>query len=350
MPPAWAFWGTCKRGAATAVYDYAHFGERLLGFERPLIICSNSMNGDDASLKLNLKRLRARFGANRVFMMKQRWFKGNARRLVPEVDAVLAAHNVTHLYIMKGGLRDGFLSRLPGVRNCVHAAFSATQPHGCAYARVGSSVPTARGVDVPVISHVVQRQESTGDDLRAALGIPRNATVFCRHGGTPTFNIPFVKAAVAQHAGDEPSAWFLFMNTARFVKEHPHVRFLPPETDDAAKSRFIRTCDAMLHARREGETFGLAVAEFSAHNRPVITSSAHDDRGRARHHLDSLGKRGLYYDSKESLLRLLRTFDRTAARTGDWRAYTQYAPEVVMQTFRRVFLEAPCLPASGVGQ
>ena len=50
------------------------------------------------------------------------------------------------------------------------------------------------------------------------------------------------------------------------------------------------------------------------------------------------------------LLRLLRTFDRTAARTGDWRAYTQYAPEVVMQTFRRVFLEAPCLPASSVGQ
>ena len=103
MAPIFAFWGTCKRGAATAVYDYAHFGERLLGLERPIIVCSNSLNGDDASLKLNLKRLRARFGADRVFMMKQRWFKGNARRLVPEVDAVLAVHNVTHLYIMKGG-------------------------------------------------------------------------------------------------------------------------------------------------------------------------------------------------------------------------------------------------------
>ena len=45
-----------------------------------------------------------------------------------------------------------------------------------------------------------------------------------------------------------------------------------------------------------------------------------------------------------------RTFDRAAARTGDWRAYTQYAPEVVMRTFRRVFVEAPCLPASSVGQ
>ena len=59
MAPIFAFWGTCKRGAATAVYDYANYGERLLGLSRPLIICSNSLNGDDASLKLNLKRLRA---------------------------------------------------------------------------------------------------------------------------------------------------------------------------------------------------------------------------------------------------------------------------------------------------
>ena len=32
-------------------------------------------------------------------------------------------------------------------------------------------------------------------------------------------------------------------------------------------------CDAMLHARSSGETFGLAVAEFSASNRPVATES-----------------------------------------------------------------------------
>ena len=121
MPSQWAFWGTCKRGSAVAVYGYAHYGETLLGLHRPIIICSNSLNGDEKSLALNLKRMRARFGADRVFLMREKWFKGNDRRLVPEVDAVLAAHNVTDLYIMKGGARDGFLSRLPGVRNFVHA-------------------------------------------------------------------------------------------------------------------------------------------------------------------------------------------------------------------------------------
>ena len=95
MPSQWAFWGTCKRGSAVAVYGYAHYGETLLGLHRPIIICSNSLNGDEKSLALNLKRMRARFGADRVFLMREKWFKGNDRRLVPEVDAVLAAHNVT---------------------------------------------------------------------------------------------------------------------------------------------------------------------------------------------------------------------------------------------------------------
>ena len=40
---------------------------------------------------------------------------------------------------------------------------------------------------------------------------------------------------------------------------------------DAEKSRFLYACDAMIHARADGETFGMAVAEFSVHNRPVLT-------------------------------------------------------------------------------
>lgn len=56
----------------------------------------------------------------------------------------------------------------------------------------------------------------------------------------------------------------------------------------ACRCAFIRTCDAMLHARMSGETFGLAIAEFSAHNRPVLTSSVHHDHHMARSHLDTM--------------------------------------------------------------
>ena len=45
-----------------------------------------------------------------------------------------------------------------------------------------------------------------------------------------------------------------------------------------------------MHTRPQ--TFGLAVAEFSAHNRPVLTSSVHHDEHGARYHLDVLGAKG----------------------------------------------------------
>ena len=93
----------------------------------------------------------------------------------------------------------------------------------------------------------------------------------------------------------------------------------------------------MLHARGEGETFGLSVAEFSMHNRPVITSSVHHDKNRARMHLDTLGARGIYYRDKSSVLQALLGFDRTVKRARDWQAYHEYRPEAVMATFAEIF-------------
>ena len=37
------------------------------------------------------------------------------------------------------------------------------------------------------------------------------------------------------------------------------------------KVSFINTCDCMIHARTDGETFGLAIAEFSTLNKPIIS-------------------------------------------------------------------------------
>ena len=84
--------------------------------------------------------------------------------------------------------------------------------------------------------------------------------------------------------------YFVFMNTPPLAEGlERRIIHVARTSDEPAKSRFIRTCDAMLHARSSGETFGLAVGEFSAHNRPVVTSSVHTDHGTARFHLDALG-------------------------------------------------------------
>ena len=71
--------------------------------------------------------------------------------------------------------------------------------------------------------------------------------------------------------------------------------------------------------------------------------SVYHDGGAARFHIDTLGAKGLFYSDADSLVKILLNFDRTqaGAQPGarDWNAYRGFAPEKVMQVFKRVFLE-----------
>ena len=82
----------------------------------------------------------------------------------------------------------------------------------------------------------------------------------------------------------------------------------------------------------------LPLRQFSVCNRPVITSSVYHEGNTARFHLDTLGKRGVYYSDCASLVRILQTFDKRGMPRRDWNAYRDFAPARVMQTFKRVFL------------
>ena len=44
-------------------------------------------------------------------------------------------------------------------------------------------------------------------------------------------------------------------NTRKFI-EHERVIYLPTTISRNTKSRFINTCNFMIHARKDGETFG----------------------------------------------------------------------------------------------
>lgn len=162
-------------------------------------------------------------------------------------------------------------------------------------------------------------------------------------------------------ASTHPEIYFLFLTTDDFCREHlRQPRWLlsnttrdalngtcPPNIihlDDRAveKHDFIRACDAMLHARREGETFGLAIAEFAVHNKPVITSNQSFPRWgalSAHTHVDILGSRGLYWYDAASLRAQLLSFDRARAQLGDWNAYRAFEPAAVMRRFAEVFLD-----------
>ena len=182
----------------------------------------------------------------------------------------------------------------------------------------------------PFVPHMIDIPSPTGD-LREELGIPQDDIVFGRTGGADTFDIPFANHAVHDMLNSRKDVWFLFQNTNQFI-QHDRAIFLPPSVDMNYKSNFIATCDAMLHARNHGESFGLACGEFSTLGKPVITYANSPEKS----HIDILGPNGLYYTNKESLMNILSTFSRD--RTKDWNFYRDYTPEVVMEKFKQIYL------------
>ncbi len=245
----------------------------------------------------------------------------------------LRGEGVEVFYQIKPGRNDGFV--IPGVRNCIHAMFAETEFHGDVYVYVSrwlSRVMTGR--EDRFVPHLV-RVFPSRENLRAKLGIPPEARVFGRHGAADTFNLPFAQEVVRRHAREHPEDHFCFLHTANFLprgEQLPNVHFLPGTHDLEEKGAFLHTCDAMLHAREHGETFGLAVGEFAALGKPVITFAA----SRERAHLESLGSEALTYRNESELGSILKNFQRgEAGKT----AYHDYAdPKTVMEIFRRIFL------------
>jgi hypothetical protein len=102
------------------------------------------------------------------------------------------------------------------------------------------------------------------------------------------------------------------------------------------KAKFIGTCDAMLHARKRGETFGIACGEFSIANKPVLTYAYSPEIN----HLEILRDRAITYRGRRDLVEWLLQADRNELRKRDWDAYSkEFAPTPVMQRFRHVFLD-----------
>ncbi|NDB95123.1 MAG: hypothetical protein EBZ78_03020 [Verrucomicrobia bacterium] len=216
----------------------------------------------------------------------------------------------------------------------VHAIFPHTEFFGDRYRYVSpwlARVMTGRS-DL-FVPHLVRRYESR-ENLRPQLGIPPGVRVFGRHGGADTFNIPFVHEVVAKHARKNPGDHFVFLNTQKIAGTESlrNVHYLPATLDPGAKARFLATCDAMLHARWHGETFGLAVGEFAVLGKPVITYA--DCRERA--HLDLLGGGAISYRGADDLAKILRAF---AAVHSPETAYEAFAdPRLIVEYFQKFIL------------
>ena len=98
-------------------------------------------------------------------------------------------HHIDVVYDLKYGKQDD-LSKLktPPIMHCV---LTASEPHGYIYAGVSPSV--VFGTQYPYVPHIVALPDIKSDYI-SELGIPQNAIVFGRHGGSDTFNIEWSRS------------------------------------------------------------------------------------------------------------------------------------------------------------
>ena len=89
----------------------------------------------------------------------------------------------------------------------------------------------------------------------------------------------------------------------------------------------------MLWARTGGETFGLAIGEFSIKNKPVLCCHIG-----ALSHIHLLKDKAILYD-ENNLKDILLNFNKEEMAEKDWNAYKEYTPEKVMEIFKKVFIE-----------
>jgi glycosyltransferase involved in cell wall biosynthesis len=248
---------------------------------------------------------------------------------LPEIARCLG---VDIAYFITDGQRNESLL-IPQVRNVIHSVFPFYEPHGDVYAYVSEWLSiTTTGGKAPWVPHVVKPLRDGKGDLRTKLGIPTEAIVFGSYGRSNQFDIPFVHQTVKSVSESNPEIYFIFMNFNQFMPAKRNVIFLPGAYKDQDKAAVIDTCDAMLHGRLEGETFGLAIAEFSMRNKPVITYGQSPTQA----HLFILGEKAIVYKDMKDLTKILSEFRRS---TRDWNAYQKFSMPSVMDRFNRVFLE-----------
>lgn len=306
------------RGTEISLYDYAHYNETILGNESIII-------SDSAADMSAYEKFKNRF---KVYLYDN----------FDEIIKISEKEKIDIAYFQKSGQHDGKL--IPNVKNIVHSVFQFYHPHGDVYAYISKWLANKMGGQnqpyVPYMVDILRYDHS--NNYRDFLSIPKEAIVFGYYGGPDSFNIDFAKKAVIDVAKSRKDIYFLFMNSNQFGENLSNIIFLEGTTDFEKKIGFINTCDACIHARNGGESFGLTVAEFSIKNKPVITTSYCTVALNDLAHLDMLEDKAIIYNNYEDLTKILKNFLDIKNTRENWNCYNIYNPYNVMEKFKTIFL------------
>jgi len=306
--------GLSFRGSEVSLFSYAHFAEKLLGHKSIICLQMNAFNEPSV-----LKIFEERFSIVRFDD-------------VTDLETCLIDKKVDAFYSIRSGRQEfPLLEKIPMLIHCV---YDMSDAHGLVYAGVSKTIADKYNKSA-YVPHMVHLEDSI-DTYRKELGIAQNAIVFGRHGGVDTFDLPMAKEAILKILSEKENIYFLFAVRPLIFQDVSHKRLicLEPFADLLVKRKFVNTCNAMIHAQSLGESFGLACAEMSMCNKPVITW----DGGVCQEHLRILGDKCIKYKSANELYDILSNFNPIFMAKKNWKAYQDFTPVKVMAKFDKVFL------------
>jgi len=326
------------RGADVVLWAFAYFSDGVgsMGHESWVFVYD-----DDSDADPNIHEPQNREEAVRPF----EHFKDKGRLIHVSgsgepLECALREHGIEVCYMYLAGFEDEKRLLPKGFPVVTHCIFNGMVELGDCHTVISTSVPhnpaNGKTVVLPNILLIMNHDES----FRKTFNIPEDAVVFGRYGGYMTFSIPWVKEAVVEFAKSHPEVWFVFMNTMPFsdMAEIRNILYVKGTSDLSLKRAFINTCDAMLHARIDGETFGCAIGEFAVCGKPIITSPCiHRSFGYAADgHLDILGGRACVYSDRQALTAWLSAFAEKQVHV-DMKdnGYIEFVPDKVMPIFDR---------------
>jgi glycosyltransferase involved in cell wall biosynthesis len=305
-----------ERGTEVAIYDYADCNETILG-NKSIIYCFTQQR----QVQLGFPTMRTSY------------YKFKNRFQIIEISDFSEIKDIDVFYTLVHGAKPdvyNFDSEIwKNMRTVKHCVFDVRGKEGDVYCVISDQLNRKYHSNFPVIPHMV-RVGQTSEDMRSVLHIPRGSIVYGRYGGQGTFDVQEARQAVYDVAIQDKNKYFLFMNTPKFC-DLPNVIFLEGSTDSEHKRKFINTCDAFLHGRRDGETFGLSIAEFAICMKPILSNAQCTDDA----HFQILGKQVIKYLNKEELENILKNFVPSSFDMSD-NGYLQYTPEKVMKIFSKV--------------
>ncbi|GHV82748.1 hypothetical protein AGMMS50212_00880 [Spirochaetia bacterium] len=274
-----------------------------------------------------------------------------------ELIDFIKANGISLIYkIVHGGCKEGDIAE--GIPHFIHCVFSTNNRYGTFYCGISEYLNFWFRTKYPSLPHIVKKFSGSTCSLHSVLNIPKDALVYGGYGGENNFSIVFAQAAVIETAAKNPNIHFIFLNFKPFTRngeDFPNIHFLPKNVDRDYKEKFINTCDAMIHARKDGEIFSLAIAEFSVKNKPVITFAPNIKDNfficvkqfikfiikmtptYYKGHLFYLGNKAIKYSTSKKLIDIFVNFKSKYLKDINYDCYSEeYSEEKVMRIFGEI--------------